>query len=165
MTEKMDLRGKTKQDVIDFFNKVADEQLKAFCKNHMELGKLNYNTIDEFIDNMHDTPNDFDLLKPVNQLELNDLPDDISLGDGKKLLQQNVEARNLYDMYKNYDVNSIILSKLLEEFVRQSFPERNLTDKQINALINRAYEDGSGDWIEVLSYLDDYINMVKEFLG
>ena len=161
MTKKLDLTGKTSQDVRKFFDKVVNDKIKEFTQDNKVI---DYNTIYDFINNLDG--NTLDLIQPVTKLSFDELPDDLSMGEAKKLIKQNSDALKLYKNYKYYDLNSNIISILMDEFVRQSFPAMKLTDKQINALTSAAYEEGhSAGYLEVLSYLDDYINMTKEFMS
>ena len=160
MMKQMNLLGKTQHDVNAFTDKIAKDMFDEFNRTH---DTIDYHAVYTFIQS-HGVFDNL-LFVHVKKLSLSDVSDDMTLGQAKKMVTENNEAYKLYQKVKYSNPAMDVISMIIAEYVRASFPNMTLTDKQVSALTSAAYEEGhSAGYLEVLSYLDDYINMTKAFL-
>ena len=103
---------------------------------------------------------------PVAPVTINDVDENVSVGEAKQIVAQNEKDMKLYRKVSRLPFYQDVVEELMRDFVRNSFPDRELSDKQISAITDKAYEDGhSCGMTEVVFDLDNEIDMVKKFLA
>ena len=99
--EKMNLLGKTQKDVDEYVAKLEEEKIKEF---HEKYKEVTYDTIYKFLEDNKVDKSNAQLFAPVTRMELSDAPEDVTMGQAKKMVAQNNEAAKLYNHVKYYDL-------------------------------------------------------------
>jgi hypothetical protein len=162
MTKQFNLTGKTYDNAMDFYNAQVKAEVTEFHQDND--GVVDYDTLSNYIELQ--TSKDPELFVPVTPITVNDVDENVSVGKAKQIVAQNEKDMKLYRKVSRLSFYQDVVEELMRDFVRNSFPDRELSDKQISAITDKAYEDGHGyGMTEVVSYLDDEIDMVKNFLA
>ena len=162
MTKQFNLTGKTYDNAMDFYKAKVKAEVTKFHQDNG--GIVNYDTLSDYIESR--TSKDPKLFVPVTPITINNIDENVSVGEAKQIVAQNEKDMKLYRKVSRLPFYQDVIEELMRDFVRNSFPDRELSDKQISTITDKAYEDGHGfGMTEVINDLDDEISMVKEFLG
>lgn len=162
MTKQFNLTGKTYDNAMDFYNAQVKAEVTKFHKDND--GVVDCDTLYDYIDGR--TSKEPGLFVPVAPVTINDVDEDVSVGEAKQIVAQNEKDMKLYRKVSRLPFYQDVVEELMRDFVRNSFPDRELSDKQILAITDKAYEDGhSYGMTEVVFDLDNEIDMVKKFLA